>query len=126
VKSIELIPPPPALPTTTRRSRMSVYSVADELSARGWNLNLLQNPACLHICVTFANCGKADEFVADVKAAVEAVKAAPAGRCHGATGVGYMAGIVRGCVVWVCRQVQRGCGCHVRHGGLHPRQVTRV
>ena len=60
-------------------SPLSIYSVVDAMGARGWNLNTLQYPACVHICVTYANAGKAGEFVADLRAAVAEVAAAPAG-----------------------------------------------
>mmetsp|Transcript_114281 Transcript_114281/g.277468 ORF Transcript_114281/g.277468 Transcript_114281/m.277468 type:complete len:559 (+) Transcript_114281:93-1769(+) len=56
---------------------LSIFHVADELSARGWNLNILQFPSCVHLCVTYANCRNADTFVADLEASMEAVRANP-------------------------------------------------
>ncbi|KAF4652862.1 Sphingosine-1-phosphate lyase 1, partial [Perkinsus chesapeaki] len=40
-----------------------------------WNLNMLQLPSGIHICVTRLNSGKMDELLKDIKAGVEAEKA---------------------------------------------------
>lgn len=63
----------------SKATSISIYAVADELTAKGWNLNILQYPACVHIAVTYANCGRADELLDDIRAALAKVKAAPAG-----------------------------------------------
>ena len=41
----------------------------------GWNLNILQEPACVHLCCTMlhAQSGVADRFINDVKVAVKKV-----------------------------------------------------
>jgi sphinganine-1-phosphate aldolase len=59
---------------------INIYHVNDAMAARGWNLNVLQGPACLHLCVTYANAGSAERFVEDLAAAVAEVEAAPPGR----------------------------------------------
>lgn len=38
------------------------------MTKKGWSLNALQSPACLHICCTVAHIGHHDEFIADLKA----------------------------------------------------------
>ena len=45
------------------------------MSARGWNLNGLHRPPCVHIAVTLRHTapGVAERFVADLRAAVEEV-----------------------------------------------------
>ncbi|KAF4706803.1 Sphingosine-1-phosphate lyase 1 [Perkinsus olseni] len=40
-----------------------------------WNLNMLQMPSGVHICVTRLNAGKIDELLKDIEAGVEAEKA---------------------------------------------------
>lgn len=40
----------------------------DRMSHRGWSLNALQHPPCLHLCVTMCHVGKAGEFLADLLA----------------------------------------------------------
>ncbi len=56
-----------------------VYAVADEMSARHWNLNGLQMPASLHLCVTLRHTqpGVAARFLEDLRASVAAVAAEP-------------------------------------------------
>jgi sphinganine-1-phosphate aldolase len=68
---------------------MSVYHVNDAMSSRGWNLNVLQNPACLHICVTYANAGQAQQFLADLDASLEEVRTAPKGKFKDGSGAMY-------------------------------------
>jgi len=59
--------------------RLNIYQVADEMKKRGWYLqpqfSTEQSPANLHATVTRANVGKAAEFAADLRAAVDAVLA---------------------------------------------------
>jgi sphinganine-1-phosphate aldolase len=51
---------------------LNIYAVADAMKERGWNLNSLQNPACVHLCVTFANAARAKaSFAEDLAWAVE-------------------------------------------------------
>lgn len=49
----------------------------DRMSHRGWSLNALQHPPCLHLCVTMCHAGKAGLFLADLLAStLEAAAAA--------------------------------------------------
>ncbi len=50
-----------------------IYEVNSELKERGWNLNPLQFPSSLHLCVTEANSSpdNVKSFIEDVKSAVE-------------------------------------------------------
>lgn len=64
---------------TNSDASLNIYNVQDAMSSRGWNLNALQLPAGIHLCVTYANAGRADDFVADLKDAVEEVRTAPKG-----------------------------------------------
>jgi glutamate/tyrosine decarboxylase-like PLP-dependent enzyme len=58
---------------------LDIYRVLDRMTARGWSLNGLHRPACVHLCVTLRHtrAGVAERFLADLKAAVEEVRAAP-------------------------------------------------
>lgn len=44
-----------------------VYRLASAMGTRGWNLNVLQHPASFHLCVTFANAPRVDEFITDLR-----------------------------------------------------------
>ncbi len=58
---------------------INVYKVLDYMSHKKWSLNGLHKPTCVHICVTLRHTepGVAQRFVADLKEAVEHVKAHP-------------------------------------------------
>ncbi len=58
---------------------LNIYQVMDQMGQKGWSLNGLHKPACVHICVTLrhARSGVAERFVADLKTSVEFVKNHP-------------------------------------------------
>lgn len=58
---------------------LDIYRVMDAMTRRGWSLNGLHHPACVHLCVTLRHTqpGVAERFVSDLQAAVEHVKANP-------------------------------------------------
>lgn len=58
---------------------LDVYAINDYMNEKGWALNALQKPPSLHICVTLRHTrsGVAERFVADLKSAVDYVKAHP-------------------------------------------------
>ncbi len=62
---------------------VDIYKVMDFMTERQWSLNGLHRPAAVHLCVTLRHTqpGVAERFVADLKAAVDHVKAHPA--AHG-------------------------------------------
>lgn len=70
-------------------SPINIYHVSDEMKARGWNLNVLQHPSCVHICVTYANAAQAPQFVDDLRASVAAVKSTPASHYKGGAAAFY-------------------------------------
>ena len=45
---------------------LDIYHVSDEMHQRGWILNNLINPPCLHWCVMTANLNSEDAFVDDL------------------------------------------------------------
>lgn len=56
---------------------LDVYAVADQLGDKGWHFDRQQHPASVHLTVMSAHLDTADEFIADLRAAVAAVKADP-------------------------------------------------
>lgn len=80
---------------------VDIYRVMAHMTDKGWSLNGLHKPSCVHICTTLrhAEPGVAERFVSDLKEAVEAVKAAPGGEEGAAPVYGMAATIpVRGMV----------------------------
>ena len=54
----------------------NIYLLSDELKDKGWNLNVLQNPSCFHLCIT--NCHNLEsikQFIKDVESGIIEVKA---------------------------------------------------
>ena len=49
---------------------VNTYSVADAMTKRGWSLNTLQNPPCVHLCVTVCHIGTSS-FIKDLNEALE-------------------------------------------------------
>lgn len=51
----------------------------EQMGKKGWSLNGLHKPACVHICVTLRHTrpGIAGRFLADLKSSVEFVRAHP-------------------------------------------------
>jgi len=55
-------------------AKIDVNEVADELELRGWHLDRQQFPTCLHMTVNYMHAAVADEFLADLAAAVGVVR----------------------------------------------------
>ncbi|XP_012283543.1 sphingosine-1-phosphate lyase [Orussus abietinus] len=53
-------------------TQFDIYRLCDALNLKGWNLNTLQFPSGIHICVTHVHTGPgiADEFLNDVRVAL--------------------------------------------------------
>ncbi|MBI2913834.1 MAG: aminotransferase class V-fold PLP-dependent enzyme [Chloroflexi bacterium] len=58
---------------------VDIYRVMDAMTARGWNLNGLQRPAAIHLCVTLRHTqpGVAERLLTDLRASIADVKANP-------------------------------------------------
>jgi hypothetical protein len=58
---------------------LDIYAISDYMSKKNWNLNGLQTPPAVHICVTLRHTqpGLAERFIVDLQEAVDYVKANP-------------------------------------------------
>jgi len=58
---------------------INIYEVMDRMTHRGWNLNGLHHPPCVHLALTLRHLqpGVLDRFVVDLKASVQEVKLNP-------------------------------------------------
>lgn len=71
------------------------------MSHRGWSLNALQHPSCLHLCVTMCHVGKAGEFLTDLLTSMlEAGATAGAVSCSTHMCVVLLHELVLGSVSW--------------------------
>ncbi|MBL0712583.1 MAG: aminotransferase class V-fold PLP-dependent enzyme [Desulfosarcina sp.] len=59
---------------------LDIYRVMDAMGHKGWSLNGLHRPSCVHLCVTLRHTrpGVAQRFIDDLKASVAEVEKAPA------------------------------------------------
>ncbi|MGD9097789.1 MAG: aminotransferase class V-fold PLP-dependent enzyme [Desulfobacterales bacterium] len=59
---------------------LDIYRIMDAMGHRGWSLNGLHRPSCVHLCVTLRHTrpGVAARFITDLQSAVEEVKQSPA------------------------------------------------
>jgi sphinganine-1-phosphate aldolase len=71
-----------------------IYRLSDSLVARGWNLNALQYPSSIHLCVTLVHTkpGIAHKFVTDLKECVAEIMKNPKVK---ATGHAAMYGVAQ-------------------------------
>nr|CAD7596116.1 unnamed protein product [Timema genevievae] len=62
-----------------------IYRLSDALTTRGWNLNPLQYPEGIHLCVTYMHTmnGVADRFIADVEEEVAVIMKDPSKEVDG-------------------------------------------
>ena len=53
----------------------NILRMLDEMAAKGWHLNALQNPTGIHIAVTkmHTQAGVAERFIKDLKASVKEI-----------------------------------------------------
>lgn len=56
---------------------LNIYAVGDQMDARGWQVNRNQHPPGLHAMVTAQHLAVVEDYLADLRAAVDAVRAAP-------------------------------------------------
>ncbi|WP_457551212.1 aminotransferase class V-fold PLP-dependent enzyme [Desulfobacula sp.] len=56
--------------------KLDIYRVLDEMTQKGWSLNGLHRPSCVHIAITLMHTkeGVCQRFIEDLKQAVELVK----------------------------------------------------
>jgi len=76
--------------------QFNIYGLSEEMKNRGWGLNALQFPACIHICVTrlHTESGVADKFIADVKEITAAFMKDPSTSGEGSAAIYGMAASV--------------------------------
>jgi glutamate/tyrosine decarboxylase-like PLP-dependent enzyme len=74
-----LAPPATTLVALTSDERADVFTIADEMAARGWfvqpQLSFRDQPASLHLSMSAATAGRFDELVGTLRAAVVAAQA---------------------------------------------------
>jgi glutamate/tyrosine decarboxylase-like PLP-dependent enzyme len=87
---------------------LDVYEVGDEMQARGWRLDRQQRPPSLHLTVTYAHSAVVEQFLADLRTSVAAVRRPSLRRWLSVLSVGLVRLLTRLLPqTWVSRLTQR-------------------
>jgi len=85
-------PPVGVFAYTTTKRRLSCYAVADFLAERGWHVDRQQRPAAIHLMLNPGHAQIVDQYLADLRDAVEHVQRNPKAATSGsAPAYGLMA-----------------------------------
>ena len=90
--------------------KLDLFAIADRLEARGWSVDRQHRPATIHLTVTANHAAIVDAYVADLRAAVDDVRANPKLARTGTAAMYGMAAKIpmRGMVAANIRQVMAG------------------
>ena len=94
------VPQGPLLAYGSADSQVNIFAVGDQMQARGWTINRVQKPDGLHAMVTARHLEVVEDYLADLRASVDIVRARPElARQGGAATYGMMAHVpLRGMV----------------------------
>lgn len=70
-------PQGPLLAYGSADPQVNIFAVGDQMDARGWSINRLQNPDGLHAMVTAHHLDVVDSYLTDLRLAVDTVRAHP-------------------------------------------------
>lgn len=73
IKGLRLFGEPKSMIVCFGSDDFNIYRVGDAMSHKGWSLNSLQKPPCIHLCVTIPVAKHADRFLKDLKEVVQKV-----------------------------------------------------
>jgi sphinganine-1-phosphate aldolase len=92
IEGLHIVGKPKAMILAFASRDFSIYALGDKMSHdKGWSLNALQKPACLHICVTLRHVLHAQKFLDDLSQCMAEVRAEPAGKKDGNAAIYGMA-----------------------------------
>ena len=59
--------------------KFNIFALMDVMKEKGWHLNALQFPACIHLCLTMLHTqpGVVDKFIGDIRQGIKAILAEP-------------------------------------------------
>ncbi len=79
IDDVKVIGTPEVSVVAIGSDRFNIYALSEQLKQRGWNLNALQFPQCIHLCCTVLQTkpGVKERFVKDVRELAAVVAANP-------------------------------------------------
>mmetsp|Transcript_41251 Transcript_41251/g.86595 ORF Transcript_41251/g.86595 Transcript_41251/m.86595 type:complete len:636 (+) Transcript_41251:50-1957(+) len=75
IQGLRLLGEPKSMVVCFGSDDFNIYRVGDAMAHKGWSLNSLQRPPCIHLCVTIPVAKHADKFVQDLNEVVQMVRA---------------------------------------------------
>lgn len=120
IEGIKILGDPQVSVIAFNSDKFSIYKLNDELKSKGWNLNVLQFPSALHLCVTLMHTdgSVASSFIRDVAGAskklITCEKTNTNGKEDGSAAIYGMAQTIsdRSIVVEVCSRYLDACLGH--------------
>lgn len=91
IRGLKLLGTPEVCVVAWSSDAFDIYLLGEHLTKRGWNLNSLQYPSSIHICVTFANKDSADDFIQDLVTLTAELMKTPGRKAEGAGAIYGMA-----------------------------------
>jgi glutamate/tyrosine decarboxylase-like PLP-dependent enzyme len=76
-------PPVGVFAYTATDPALSLYAIADQMSAKGWHIDRQQKPASIHLMINPGHAEIVDTYLADLREAVEYVRAHPEAAASG-------------------------------------------
>jgi hypothetical protein len=76
-------PPVGILAYCAKDRRLNMYAVADRMQGKGWHIDRQQKPAAIHLMVNPGHAEIVDQYLADLREAVDYVKAHPEAEVSG-------------------------------------------
>ncbi len=100
----------PVVTIASEEEGVDIYAVADQLAESGWSVDRQQNPNSLHLSIMANHGSSAPEFIADLRRAVETVRANPELKSQGQAAMyGMIAKIpFRGAVKYSVKKIMEG------------------
>jgi len=77
IPELHVVGKPAAMVVAFGSTDLDIFKINASMSLKGWNLNSLQFPSSVHICVTAKLIGLGDAFVEDLRNSVQEVKEHP-------------------------------------------------
>ena len=62
IEGIHIMGVPEVCVISLGSDHFNIYGLSDGLKKRGWNLNALQFPSCIHLCVTYLQTQDVSDF----------------------------------------------------------------
>jgi sphinganine-1-phosphate aldolase len=92
IPGLKVLGDTPAMIVCFGSDDFDIYEVADLMTQEGWSLNSLQDPSCIHLCLTIQTSLHKEKFITDLLNAVKIVQQSDGNKKSGNAAIYGMAG----------------------------------